>query len=570
MAINEVTISEKWIKASIVGTIWAAAEIVLGSFLHNLRIPFSGNILTGIGLVILISVSYIWKEKGLFWRAGLICAIMKTMSPSAVIFGPMIAIFSESVLLEISVRLLGRTVPGYLIGSMLAMSWNLFQKTINLIIFYGNNIIDLYSSLVRYAEKQIKVHFDIFWLPLLILLVLYCIFGIVVAVIGIRTGHKLLRQPPGLSESSGEAPYVSKPDSGSRFNYSLLWLAADILLIISLLVMVSRASWAFWVPAVTMVVALWSVRYVRAMRQLSKPGLWIFFVLITMFSVLIFTRLQADPMSLSDALLTGIQMNFRAVIIITGFAVLGTELYNPVIRNFFLRKGFSQLPLAIELSAESLPSMLAGIPDLKTIIRNPVSILYRMIARVELRLNEIKRDKRPPGKIFILTGNVGAGKTTFVIDLLRSLSDAGVSAGGIYSPRVFEEDGTVGYDIADIRNNIRIPFLRQKEVENSDKVGKFTILTKGLETGLEALKPTNNRDKRIVIIDEAGPLELSDKGWAGRISELLAGDYYCILIIVRPALIDKVIAKWNIRERNIVSVPDPLKKNELLEYLLPD
>ena len=116
-------LSEKWIKASIAGTIWAASEIVLGSFLHNLRVPFTGNILTAIGLVILISISYTWTDKGLFWRAGLICALMKTMSPSTMIFGPMIAIFTESLLLELSVRLLGKTIPGYIIGSMLAMSW---------------------------------------------------------------------------------------------------------------------------------------------------------------------------------------------------------------------------------------------------------------------------------------------------------------------------------------------------------------------------------------------------------------------------------------------------------------
>jgi len=67
-------LSEKWIKASIIGTIWAASEIVLGSFLHNLKVPFCGNILTAIGIIILISMSYRWREKGLFWRAGLICA----------------------------------------------------------------------------------------------------------------------------------------------------------------------------------------------------------------------------------------------------------------------------------------------------------------------------------------------------------------------------------------------------------------------------------------------------------------------------------------------------------------
>lgn len=80
---NRTEIDEKWIKASSIGTIWATSEIVLGSFLHNLKVPFSGNILTAIGIIILISVSYIWKEKGLFRRAGLICATMKTMSPSS-------------------------------------------------------------------------------------------------------------------------------------------------------------------------------------------------------------------------------------------------------------------------------------------------------------------------------------------------------------------------------------------------------------------------------------------------------------------------------------------------------
>ena len=128
---NKNNISEKWIKASIIGTIWAASEIVLGSFFHNLKIPFTSNILTGIAIVILISISYKWTERGLFWRAGLICAVMKTMSPSAVIFGPMIAIFSEAVLLDISVRLFGRSILGFVLGGILAMSWNLFHKIIN-------------------------------------------------------------------------------------------------------------------------------------------------------------------------------------------------------------------------------------------------------------------------------------------------------------------------------------------------------------------------------------------------------------------------------------------------------
>ena len=188
-------LSEKWIKASIIGTIWAASEIVLGSFLHNLKVPFSGNILTAIGLIILISISYTWTEKGLFWRAGLICALMKTMSPSAVIFGPMIAIFCEALLLEFSVRLLGRTIAGYLIGAMLAMSWNLFQKIANYIIFYGSNIIEVYTNLLKLAQKQLNIQTDIVWLPIIILLIIFVLFGLFAGVIGIIVGRKILKQP---------------------------------------------------------------------------------------------------------------------------------------------------------------------------------------------------------------------------------------------------------------------------------------------------------------------------------------------------------------------------------------
>lgn len=192
---DRTALSEKWIRASIIGTIWAAAEIVLGSFLHNLRVPFSGNLLTAIALVILIAVSYRWRQNGLYWRAGLICALMKAMSPSAIIFGPMIAIIMESVLLEISVRLLGRTYLGFIIGSMLAMSWNLFQKVFNMVIFYGGNLVEIYSSITGWASKQLNLRFDAFWAPILLLLSLYALFGALTAVAGIITGRRIASLP---------------------------------------------------------------------------------------------------------------------------------------------------------------------------------------------------------------------------------------------------------------------------------------------------------------------------------------------------------------------------------------
>jgi hypothetical protein len=314
---NKKELNDKWIKASIVGTLWAASEIVLGSFLHNLKIPFSGNILTAIGIIILISVSYKWTEKGLFWRAGVICAIMKTMSPSAVIFGPMVAIFSEAVLLEISVRLLGKTFAGYILGAMLAMSWNLFQKIANFIIFYGFNIVDLYTNLIKFAQKQLNIQSDIVWLPPIVLLILYCILGLISALIGIKIGRKLLKQPAGFKPINITISYDEKKNKiKPEFNYSMIWLFADIILIVGSLVLLNYSSWIYWSSAIIAIVILWSFRYKRALRQLSKPKFWIVFVLITMIASFVFSRAMSDSGSLGQGILLGLQMNFRAIIII--------------------------------------------------------------------------------------------------------------------------------------------------------------------------------------------------------------------------------------------------------------
>ena len=349
-------LSEKWIKASITGTIWAASEIVLGSFLHNLRVPFSGNILTAIGIVILISVSYIWRDRGLFWRAGLICALMKTMSPSAIIFGPMIAIFAESLLLELSVRIFGRTLAGYLLGSMLAMSWNLFQKIANYIISYGSNIVEVYNSLLKFAQRQLNIQTDIVWLPVIFLLIVFALFGLLAGIIGIITGKKMLRQPAReISFSRNNSFNGIRKNSGEDFKYSVVWLFIDIALMVGSFLLIYYTPWYMWIIVITGIVIMWSSRYKRAFRQIMRPGFWIFFVLITLLTAFAFTVAQGGGISWAEGLLTGIQMNFRAAVIITGFAVVGTELYNPVIRNFFQKTAIKNLPLALELSVESLP-----------------------------------------------------------------------------------------------------------------------------------------------------------------------------------------------------------------------
>ena len=558
-------LSEKWIKASITGTIWAASEIVLGSFLHNLRVPFSGNILTAIGVIILISISYIWTERGLFWRAGLICALLKTMSPSAVIFGPMIAIIAESLLIEISVRLSGRTIPGYLIGAVLAMSWNLFQKIANYIIFYGENIIEVYNNLIGMAQRQLNIQTDIAWLPVIALLVVFALFGLSAGVTGVIVGRKMKKQPPsGLIIPGQKSVSKTEPSPRPAFDYSISWLIADIILLIGSFIILNTAPWFVWVVVVITVIVVWSIRHKRALRQISRPKFWIFFVLITLITAFALSRAHSGDISWQEGILTGIQMNFRAAVIIAGFTVLGTELYNPRIRNYFQGTSFRNLPLALELSAESLPHFISSVPDFRSLVRNPVSIFYNIISQAESRFNEIKGRSVPAPKTFIVTGPLGSGKSTFLIQLTEALRKKGHNPQGIISERKTDESGTAGYGLVNIETGERHDFLRKSEETGPERIGRFVIVPGSLEKGAAILNSSGNG---IIIIDEVGALEMSGRGWASCIEGLLARPVSHLILSVRETQLDGIKSLWHLDSAITIEIRKTWNEDALLTIL---
>ena len=385
-SISKNRLNQKWVKAAMLGTVWAASEIVLGSFLHNVKIPFSGNILVGIAMVLLISASHLWKEKGLIWRSGLICALLKTMSPSAIIFTPMLAIFTEGVLLESMVRLFNRKKIGYYLGAALAMSWNLFQKIAIMTFFYGMNLIKVYEKLMHSAQQTLHWKFDIVWLPLLSLLLIYIILGVFVAHFGIKIGKQLLDKqyhPEFLQMKSVEKTFLK---TSKNMNYSISWLFVNLILAISIFVIKGYVSFYVWVALVVLLVAFWAIKYKRAFRQVIKPKFWILFIVITMISSVVFTNFQDADNNIYEGIKIGVTMNLRAILLIISLTILGVELYNPKIRNWLQKGRFEQVSLAIQLSLESLPNVMANMPSFKTIIKSPSIVFYQLIWQANERL----------------------------------------------------------------------------------------------------------------------------------------------------------------------------------------
>jgi len=540
--------NSKWVKASVLGSIWGSSEIVIGSFLHNLKVPFSGNILTALAIILFIAVAQKWRENGLFWRAGVICAFLKTLSPSAVIFGPMLAIIAQSIIIELSTRFVGRNLIGFALGGTLAMAWNLVQKIINYIIVYGPNVVKIYYDLVKYAQKQFKIEFDIFWMPLASLLGFYMAFGFFSAILGIVLVKKARNAKPYSNSFSSSINLHQK--AGSDFKHSYTWLFTNLVLFISCLLVISLVSWFIWAPTVIAVVFIWGIKYKRALRQLAKPRFWIAFMVITMLTTFVFSKFQG--LSIPEAVLIGFQMNFRAAIVILGFTVLGTEMYNPKIRKWLLSSIFKEYSGALNLSLESLPSLIASTPSVKDFFRNPTMVINHVVNLAEERLNQLNSKL----KIYIITGSIGEGKTTFVSLLANQLMKQGITTFGVLSFRSEAGSGSKGYNVYHIKAEKTKPLLIESKIPAQDRIGRYVIIKEGFRFGEDALKPSNINGFSVAIIDEVGLLEVEGKGWAKSLGQLLNQKGVILIISVRTNFVEAVISKWGFCNYKIVRVTE--------------
>jgi hypothetical protein len=374
-------LSNTWLKATVIGSLWASFEIIIGSLLHNLRVPFTGTFLAGIAVVFLIAFFQVWNEKGLIWRAGLICALMKAISPSSVILGPMIGIITEAFILEFSIRLLGKNLLAYIFGGALAIASALIHKIINLIILYGFNLIDIYVNLINYSSRQLGMSESTPVNLLYILIFIYLLIGVLAALLGYLIGKKargLNFERRNYLVGDSMAP---KPNQISRF--SVFMLIGHLLVIIAVMYVFSVYENFLIKLGLTIIYAGFSMLYYKNLgKKLLKPLFWLQLLVILLLAML-FLKTENGNYSWENGFMAGMEMIFRALIIILGFSAISRELANPVIKNYLIRNGFEKVYLSLQLAFSALPVMIERNSEIKKYLRNPFNSFSLLIADAE-------------------------------------------------------------------------------------------------------------------------------------------------------------------------------------------
>lgn len=380
-------------RAAVLGSVWAASEIILGSFLHNLRLPFSGAFLSAIAVYLITAFDVKWKQNGVLIRAGLICALMKSVSPSAVIFGPMIAIFVEAVLFSASVRLLGRNFLGYGVGGALAVTWSLLHRIINMMIMYGTDVVKIYKNLYKYAEKVISIHLGSPVNLVIIVFAVYLLIGFTIGIVGFVAGKRVVPSPLSANDDDGNK-LLSQRKTLPFIQHSLAWLGVELCMMVTGMILLSDfplwAGVSFVVSAT--LINVW--RYKKLLTRRFKLKFWLQLALITTLAGFFMNGFKASGWEFSpDNLADGFRITLRALLLTQCFGLLGIELANPRIKLFFLRMKLGKLPTALEAAFQALPLMLALLSTHKDKIRTPSVLLAGYIAAADAWIEEKQAKK---------------------------------------------------------------------------------------------------------------------------------------------------------------------------------
>lgn len=508
-----------WRKAAVLGSLWASFEIVLGSFLHNAQFPLSGHVLSGIGIALLVAGRRLWPERGLLWRAGVICAAMKSVSPSAFLISPMIAIAIEGALLELGTVAGGGGTLGLVLGGGLAMSWNLFHKAARLLIFYGPGAAAVYIKGLHAVLPLANP-----WTPVFVLWAAHFAGGGLAAGIGLRAASDSAAIAPLPASSVSIRPRL-KPRTPVLL---LLHLAA----ISGTLFALSTLGLRFTAPLILGYVLICLFFYPNALRRLGRPRLWLGLIGFCVLAGFLLKR----PM-------LGAEMALRALMLSVGFAAVGAELRNPLLRRWLERFGAGAFFSALDAAFETLPAVLAAAPTGRQLFRRPLAALRQSLAQAPLWLDRL--EQRAP-EVHIVTGEKGAGKSTLVAELSREFRGRGKAVGGIHAPGLWSQGRRTGFDVVDLGTGQKESLCLLEGPVEWTHLGPFRFSPEGMRFGLRALARAREQDVDLLVVDEVGPLELRGEGWAPELDRLAAERRKPMLWVVRSSAVDDVRRRWGL------------------------
>lgn len=150
------------------------------------------------------------------------------------------------------------------------------------------------------------------------------------------------------------------------------------------------------------------------------------------------------------------------------------------------------------------------------------------------------------GSLIIISGKVGAGKSSLVARLVSGFADLGWQIRGVRSPAIFENGEKVGIAAIDLSTNVnkRLAGKNEKKSPLSDHPLIWRFDEEVLQWGNQVFANAVPCD--LLVVDEIGPLELErGQGWQNVLAALDSRRYHLAILVMRPALLESALSRWH-------------------------
>ena len=153
--------------------------------------------------------------------------------------------------------------------------------------------------------------------------------------------------------------------------------------------------------------------------------------------------------------------------------------------------------------------------------------------------------------IFIISGEKGSGKTTFLMNILSLLKTDGFVVGGFLAVHGLQSDT---YFIRNVETNEE-SLLMQRVASFEKRPNHFKLFPEGVKVGRFWMKEILNKCPDFAVVDEIGGFELAGELWSNGFTALVESSNP-LIFTVKTKHINEVVEKWNINPALIFDSAD--------------
>lgn len=574
-----------WPTVAAFGALWGVVEITLGSFLHTLRLPFTGVVLASTGAGLLVAQRMIMPRRGAALATGIVAALCKSLSPGGIILGPMIGISVEAMLVELALLVAPRSVGSAIAAGMLAAMWALFQKLFVQVVFYGATVLELYLALLRRAGDWLGIPPGAGWTALWVLLGVVALIGATGGLLGRRIGRLAAMRMHDRGEAGrvdagphhsgsvnagepAEAPFGSTGKkarqghrrfvaNGRRRRGFFARFTPPVMAVVCI-VLQFPGSLQGSIAALVIWLGVLAVLDRGALRRMYLPRFWAITIAMGLSSGWLLGRPDMEILGIG---LSREGFEAGALMVVRGALVFGLTSWAAGavgargIRGAFRRVGLASLGGSLSVAVGLLPELQARWVSLdragsqeaggNRLDRLLDSAVRMVVEAADIASDLAGRGFRRQARILAVVGAPGSGKTTRIAQVMGGVRARGLAAGGVCQPAIPGErpDGLrPGYMLRDLATGQERPFAKWHGRGGPD-APHYAFDPEGWVWAGERIRHAAESSD-VVVVDELGRLEARGGGHLPAIRDAMdAGDARFWILAVRDDAADAV-QRW--------------------------